>query len=149
MKKIILPTDGSENAVRAGRFAAELALEEGAEVLVVSVAEPAAYPGFEDTAVTAAIRDFASSMADQEAGRLRAAGVPVETLVVESEQAYDGILQAAAECNADMIVMGTHGRGALARALIGSVADKIVRHASIPVLLVPSTTHTDTQGESA
>ncbi len=147
MRRIILPTDGFANAVSAGRFAAELALAEGAEVLVVSVAEPAAYPGFEDTAVTAAIKDFAESMAQQEAERLRAQGVPVETLVVESEQAYDGILKAAAECNADVIVMGTHGRGALTRALIGSVADKIVRHASIPVLLVPSTTHEAKQGE--
>jgi nucleotide-binding universal stress UspA family protein len=149
MKKIILPTDGSENAIRAGRFAAEFALEEGAEVLVVSVAEPAAYPGFEDTAVTAAIKDFAARVAGEEAERLRAQGVPVETLVVESEQAYDGILKAATECDADLIVMGTHGRGALTRALIGSVADKIVRHASIPVLLVPSTGHQAKQGEQA
>jgi nucleotide-binding universal stress UspA family protein len=47
------------------------------------------------------------------------------------------------ERGADLIVMGTHGRTALARAVIGSVADKVVRQANVPVVLVPLADESD------
>jgi nucleotide-binding universal stress UspA family protein len=149
MKKIVLPTDGSDNAVLAGRFAAELAREERAEILVVSVAEPAVYYGVEDPAVTAAIREAATRVADEEVVRLQAEGISAEAVVVEAEQVFKGILSASENCRADIIVMGTHGRSALSRALIGSTADKMVRHARVPVLLVPSIRGRSPEGEES
>ena len=78
-----------------------------------------------------------------EAARIRAAGVSAEELVVEADWPHEGILQVAAERDADLIVMGTHGRTALARAVIGSVADKVVRRADVPVVLVPLVNESD------
>ena len=66
--------------------------------------------------------------------------VNVETRVVEALPA-DGIRELAASTDADLIVMGTHGRRGVSRMLLGSVAEKTVRLASVPVLTVPSAEH--------
>jgi nucleotide-binding universal stress UspA family protein len=72
-------------------------------------------------------------MAKQEA--LQGAGFTVNCRIVTGESAADAILIAADELAVDTIVMSTHGRGGLARWVFGSVADKVLRHARVPILL--------------
>jgi nucleotide-binding universal stress UspA family protein len=68
----------------------------------------------------------------------REAGVEVETGLVEVEgtQFSNALIAEAKRSGADLIVLGTHGRGALAHLLMGSVAERVVRHSPVPVLLV-------------
>lgn len=61
--------------------------------------------------------------------------VPYETLIASGDPA-DGILATIAESGADVVVMGTHGRTGISRVLLGSVAEKVVRESTVPVLTV-------------
>lgn len=137
VKRIVLPVDGSVTAEAAARFAEDIARAEGEVVMVLGVVVPLAPTTDEAVSVTAAIRQFMTEQVAVEAGRIREAGIPAEEIVVEAESPYEGILQVAEERKADVIVMGTHGRTGLVRAVIGSVADKVVRHSPVPVVLVP------------
>lgn len=71
------------------------------------------------------------------AARLRAVGLQVHTHVEEDVGPASAILACAERERVDLIAMTTHGRGRIARALVGSVADKVVRGGTIPVLLLP------------
>lgn len=143
-KYILLPIDGSATAEAAARFAEDIARAEGSTILVLGVTvrmsfdrEGNEFAHEENESVTSAIHEYMTEQVAAEAERIRSAGVAAEELVVEADSPYEGILDAAARCGASMIVMGTHGRGALARAVIGSVADRVVRHSDVPVVLVP------------
>ena len=76
---------------------------------------------------------------DQAAEMGRRAGVDVETrlLEVEGSRYSNAIIAEAKRWPADLIVLGTHGRSAIMHLLMGSVAQRVVRHAPVPVLLVP------------
>ena len=64
------------------------------------------------------------------------AGVAVETSVIESHNAWRGIVQAAESLPADLIVMGSHGRSGLEKLVLGSVAQAVLSHTHLPVLVV-------------
>lgn len=132
---IVLPVDGSRTAEAAARFAVDIARAEHDRILVLGVAQSFDPPGGED--LTAAIHEFMSGVVARETSRVREAGIPAEELVVDSDSPYRAILDVVADREADLVVMGTHGRTGLARAIIGSVADRVVRHAKVPVVLVP------------
>lgn len=134
---VLLPTDGSKTAQAAARFAVDIASCERRRIVVLGVAEKAVYDHMEDEAVTAAIHAYMSEVVAEEVERVRQAGVEAEGLVVDAERVEDAILDAARETGADVIVMGTHGRTGLARAVIGSVADRVLRRSPVPVVLVP------------
>ena len=68
---------------------------------------------------------------------MREASVEVEEVVVEAASPHEAILKVADERQVDLIVMGTHGQTGFARAVIGSVAGRVIRHAKLPVVLVP------------
>ncbi len=143
-KFILLPIDGSATAEAAARFAEDIARAEGSTILVLGVTvrmsfdrEENEFAREKNESVTAAIHAYMSQQVAAEAVRIRSAGVPAEELVVEADSPYEGILDAAARYGTSMIVMGTHGRGGLVRAVIGSVADRVVRHSDVPVVLVP------------
>lgn len=137
VKRIVLPVDGSATAEAAARFAEDIARSEGEVVMVLGVVVPIPQGSDEAESVTAAIREFMTEQVATEAGRIRAAGIPAEEIVVEADSPHEGILKVAEDRAADVIVMGTHGRTGLVRAVIGSVADKVVRHSTVPVVLVP------------
>lgn len=136
-KVLLLPVDGSKTAEAAARFAEDIARAEQDTVLVLGVAERALFGQMEDEAVTAALHGYMSGVVAEEAGRIQAAGIDAEELVVDAVSTEEAILEVARERQVDVIVMGTHGRSALARAVIGSVADRVMRHATVPVVLVP------------
>jgi nucleotide-binding universal stress UspA family protein len=82
-----------------------------------------------------ALRQEAQQYLDGVAGRLRAQGLRVQTRVASQEQAATAILHEAARPGIDLIALATHGRRGLPRLFLGSVADKVVRGAAMPVLV--------------
>jgi len=136
-RKILFPTDGSPAAKAAGRFARDIAKGEGDSLLVLVVAAPAAYGSVEDKAVTEGIASYMRQVAEDEATELSASGVEASFEVVESLEIHEAIVAKAQEAEADMMVMGTHGHTGFRRAVIGSIADKVVRYSDVPVVLVP------------
>jgi len=81
------------------------------------------------------LRTEAQDYLDNVAGRLRSADVQVRTRVVISEQVAAAIMEDARQHSIDLIAMSTAGGSGLTRLLIGSVADKVLRGAEIPLLL--------------
>jgi nucleotide-binding universal stress UspA family protein len=75
-------------------------------------------------------------MLDRAAARLEEAGIACETLLLRGKPATN-ILREAKSWGADMIVVGSHGRGMLYRQTLGSVSEEVVREGSLPVLVVP------------
>jgi nucleotide-binding universal stress UspA family protein len=136
-RTILLPTDGSATAKAARRFAVDIARGEGDSVVVFSVAVPADYEYVGDEPVTTAISENLHEVAAAEAAEIRAEGVEAIAEVVTASQVDDAIVERARAIDADVIVMGTHGRTGVLRAVTGSVADGVTRHTDVPLVLVP------------
>ncbi len=132
--RILVPLDFSPQSARALAYAEELARRFGAELLLLHVSELlAVVPGSDliEAKVLTAQRDLTLL-----AERLRESGLTASG-TVRAGAAHAEIVRVAAAERSDLIVMGTHGRGGLARALMGSVAERVVRRAGCPVLMVP------------
>jgi nucleotide-binding universal stress UspA family protein len=125
---VLAPTDFSPQAARAVRHAMAL-LQPGGTLHLLHVLDPGRSPSLD--VLDARLRE--SVPADAEGRHLR-----VTTELVTAEDIAEGILQAAARLDADAICMGTHGRGGLMKALLGSQAEAVLRCAKVPVLLVPA-----------
>ena len=133
-KTILAPTDFSDFSAGGVRYACQLARDTGAELLVLNVvlldetntinkSEVDRHKLRLDKFIAEKIGDTASHV------RIRK--------LVDAGQPYGTILDCAENEGADLIVMCSHGRSGLSRALIGSVTDKLLRAASCPVLVVP------------
>ncbi|EMA50687.1 universal stress protein [Halococcus salifodinae] len=135
--RILVPTDGSPGADRVVDHAAELAVIHDAELHAIYVVNTAGYAGLPaDTA----IEGLGSMLNEQgEAALDRAAGwvddVPFERVLADGAPSSEIVEYAESE-ECDLIVMGTHGRGGINRLLLGSVAERVVRTSSVPVLTV-------------
>ena len=136
-RTILFPTDGSATAKAAGRFAADIAKGEGDTIVVFAVAEKADIGGVEDEGVSKGIAEFLRGVVDDEVATLTALGANATAEVAIATKVDAEIVKKANEIGAAAIVMGTHGRAGLVRAVIGSVADRVARHADVPVVLVP------------
>jgi nucleotide-binding universal stress UspA family protein len=131
--------DATENLLAVARNHAKKA--EG-EIYLVHVAEPdPSFVGYE--AGPHVVRDqVAHEFREQHralqahAEAMRAAGLQATALLVQGPTAKT-LLAEAERLNIDLIVMGTHGRTALADMLVGSVSHAVLRHTTVPVLLVP------------
>jgi nucleotide-binding universal stress UspA family protein len=131
-KKIVFATDFSVASQEAFRLANVLAKDWGAKIILVHVQEPAlAYGGGEF-----AIGGLEPSMESLKPllNEFRPSDVPYEHRVLMGDPA-DTVVRVAKEEDADMIVVGSHGRTGLVRLLMGSVAETIVRRAPCPVLV--------------
>ena len=133
MSAILVPLDGSALARRAMPFATAIAQRSNRPLLLLRAISTLASPTL---SAASEVTRAAAAEIEAEAERPRADGLTVETLVVEDE-ASSAILDTVAARQAGLIVMSTHGRGGLGRWLYGSVADSVLRHATVPVLLVP------------
>jgi len=138
-QRILVPTDFSDSSASAADLAAELARQVGCEVQLVTVVDTRPLmEAYGDESFRyermEAIRAGARTQIEELAGQ-RFAGCKVTSEVRDGDPASE-ILAAVAACGADLIVMGTHGRTGLAHLLIGSVAEKTVRHSPVPVLTV-------------
>jgi nucleotide-binding universal stress UspA family protein len=139
IKKILIPTDFSENASQAMEYGFQLAKRLGAKVLLlhviplgsyVSAASSAPLPAEAIDALAATAR---SNISEQAQKLSKAHGVTAEVLVVDGP-APATIAELAKAQAADLIVMGTQGRTGLKHVLLGSIAEHVVRHSTIPVL---------------
>lgn len=145
-KNILVPVDFSPYSARAVDTAVELAILFGARLHVVHVEQPvvpAPVPhvppliGLE--AITEAARAACEKQLLDTAARIRTAGVSaVDTELLEGI-AWRAIVDVAQRDGCDLIVMGTHGRSGFQRALLGSVAERVVRKAPCAVLTVHNT----------
>lgn len=140
-KKILVPLDGSELAEQVLPHVSQLAGCTGAEIVLLRVPSEPLYDYLvPDPDVAVEIRrdiELAAQVyLDEISAELRSMALHVTALVVWGAPIQDTIIQVARELNADLIAMSTHGRSGLARMVIGSVADDVVRHAPAPVLLV-------------
>ena len=137
VSKLLLATDLSEASTAATEEAFELAGRLGASLLVVSVIDPRSLrlPGGRYHARMDQVRERREAIAQELVERGREAGVPVSFLVWDGDPG-DMIVSAAEAENVDMVVVGSHGRGAVGRFFLGSVSDHVVRHAACPVLVV-------------
>ena len=132
---ILLPTDGSENSQYAIDQAIEIARPTEARVHVLSVAPE--YGSEQTQDQLRADREEGAETAVVEAKEmLDGAGVETTTAIRDG-MTHNKITEYVDDHDIDMIVMGTHGRSGLKRALVGSVAEKTMRNSPIPVVMVP------------
>jgi nucleotide-binding universal stress UspA family protein len=135
IRTILHPTDFSARSADAFQLACSLARDYGARLIVLHVKSPVFVYG-EAPAMLPEPPDVLQKLREQLAQiQPPDAGVSVQHLLKEGEAATT-ILHAAQEAQADLVVMGTHGRTGFSRLLMGSVAEEVVRKASCPVLTV-------------
>jgi nucleotide-binding universal stress UspA family protein len=144
IKRILVPTDFSEFSQVALNYGVAFADQFGAAVSLLHVVEP---PPSGALLSYASLDDLTKSLlarAQQQMEELHASwseyNFPVSQIVVEGYPFME-IIRHARENESDMIIMGTHGRGMVKHALLGSVAEKIVRKAPCPVLTVRHPEH--------
>lgn len=140
IRQILVPVDFSEHSRKSLRYARPFAEQFGASLLLLHVIEPLAFPGefgyapIEPVNLDQQRMDNARQQLKKVAEEL-AATVPVES-VVRLGRAWKEIVDTARVKETDMLIISTHGYTGLKYALLGSVAEKIVRHAPCPVLVV-------------
>lgn len=143
LKKILIATDGSSRSRKAACYGVELAKLAGAEVVALFVIDVASWSSLEESITIQTPRKSAREILAKRGekatayveGLARKEGLRTRSIIAEGNPAQQIIKTACDEC-ADLIVMGTLGAGGIARFLIGSVTEKVVRHSPIPVLTV-------------
>lgn len=148
LKRVLVATDFGEAADAALSYGRELARSFGARLDVLHVVENvlsrgfgaegyvASYPELQAEVEDAARRQLDTIVSDEDRIALRA-----RTILLTSNSPAFTITAYARDENVDLIIMGTHGRGALAHLLMGSVAERVVRTAPCPVLTVRHPEH--------
>jgi len=137
---ILAPIDFSETSMQALDYAVDLAAKVGATVKVVHVYQIPLY-SFPDGVIVAPaelaaeLSDKAQKNLDTTVAARKNRGVEISGLLV-SGVSWEEISDLASKSQADLIVMGTHGRHGIQRALLGSVAEKVIRSSTVPVLVV-------------
>ena len=150
IQKILIAVDDSRYADHAAEFGFEMARLCNAEVGLVNIIEPIILPSSGGDSITGIATDV--SMVD-ESEMVRIQKEAAENTVKRIQEQYaeelritnfteygltaDGILKCGAEFGADMIVVGTHSRKGIDRLFMGSIAENVVRHSKVPVLVVP------------
>ena len=140
---ILVATDFSPPAEHALDYAIELANKLGAKVHLVNVIGIPTYGVPElGLAISSSVMDSVVKSSQSELDKLVAARAPTKIeAMLRTGDARDVIINTAVEVGAQLIVMGTHGRRGVSRALLGSVAESVVRHAPCPVLIVRADKH--------
>lgn len=151
IRKILCPMDFSDTSLRALRTAVGLAERLGSSLTLLHVVEPApsvaaappeayiATPGLTYGSAVEYERQMREE-AQKQMNIIIEGHVPKSLGVTAAVQIGDearGIVNYADEGDFELVVMGTHGRTGIKRALLGSVAEKVVRHAHCPVMTIP------------
>jgi nucleotide-binding universal stress UspA family protein len=155
-KKILVAIDGSQTSRRALDVALALAQDNQAALLPVYVASTPIMSYdlvmYDPSAMRAAMIEEGKLVTAEAVKLMAAARIGGTPHVIETEGVEDvahRILAAADELGADLLVLGTHGRRGVQRLLLGSVAERVVRLSSRPILLVPGTDAEPNPGASA
>ena len=145
IQKMVVPTDFSPRADQAVAYAAALATTLGASIHLVHVIEDPFVAGGEWALYVRDAQEVRERLYADASSRLATMAASLDkvpssvTTEIRSGPASDGITNAAAASGADLIVMSTHGRSGLPHRLLGSVAERVVRSANCPVLVVRET----------
>jgi len=143
-KRMLVPTDGSTTAAKAIKTAVGLAKAIGATVVGYHAMEPIDRAYYNAAAGISAsqVRGLEKRLLTMGERYLEAirraadkAAVPWETLMTSPRAPYLGIIEAARAKRCDVICMTSHGRGAIASALLGSVTQQVLAHSKVPVLV--------------
>jgi nucleotide-binding universal stress UspA family protein len=142
-KHLLVATDGSDLAIKAVEHALALARALHAKVSVTTVTEPWEAVVVTEASIVFPPADYDQAVAAQATQILTpvkelasAQHVICETVHVQNRQPGEGIVQTAEESGCDLIVMASHGRRGVSRLLLGSVANEVVTHSRVPVLIV-------------
>jgi nucleotide-binding universal stress UspA family protein len=144
--RLLVPVDLSDATPPVIAMAHRAAQASGSSIVLLHVAEPnPAFVGYE--AGPGVVREQVAheyreqhQLLHSHAEALRAEGIETTALLIQGQIARC-ILNEAGRLGADLIIMGTHGRGAMFELIVGSVAHAVVRDTPIPVLLVPLRKH--------
>lgn len=141
MTTIVIATDGSDEAHEAVEYGLELAAEEDARAILLQVMPPVDWTRLDRGGIVrplpSEIRLSTPAALDEAALLAADHGIDVTTEVLAGNPA-DEIVAYADSIDADMIVIGSRGRGAIAGALLGSVSRDVLRESRRPVIVVPS-----------
>ena len=144
-KRILVAVDGSATSLRGLDEAIKVAKGVRAQLLLVHVVNeivmtPEYVPAAYYDRIFQSLREAGMKVLDQAADLVWRADLSCEKKLVEiaGARVADEIVKQAREWTADLIVMGTHGRRGFARILLGSDAERVLREASVPVLLIPA-----------
>lgn len=143
-QRILVPIDGSTTAARGLAEALQLAKEQHARLRIIHVVNELMMTSYEGTIYAGelleALRESGRTILHKAEEQVKAAGVTVETDLLEAHGGHAGdlIVKDAEQWRADIIVLGTHGRRGLGRLVMGSDAEQVLRQANVPVLLVRS-----------
>lgn len=143
-QRILVPFDASPTSTKGLEEAIKLAKLSGGRLRLLHVAELMRYAtGFETSAayldeVIPAMKQAGLAILDQGKQLAESAGLPVETVLLDgmANRLCDLVINEARSWQADVIVLGTHGRRGMGRFLLGSDAEQILRLSPMPVLLV-------------
>ena len=140
-QRLLVADDGSDAGAAALNEAIGLGKSEGSELHIVFVAyypKTFGHPIVNLAAVEETLEENGRLVLERAAAKAQAAGVTASTALVAAarEPIAATLLAEAAQWQADLIVMGTHGRRGLGRAMLGSVAETVLRSTLLPVLLV-------------
>ncbi len=137
INKILVATDFSPESQNALQYALSLAKRYESKLFITHAVPPDA--GTTGMEMQVALPDLMQSNAERNVALLEQTeelkSFPHE-VIVESGEAWEVLKEVAYNKNIDLIVMGTHGRGGVSKLLLGSTAEKVIRHASCPVLTV-------------
>ena len=141
--RILVPVDGSPTSNAGLDEAIKLARQFGSQLRLLHVVDqmPLAVSaegfGVMSVDVLGLLKEAGARVLADAKAHVLAAGVPVDTLLVDSPNSRlsDHVTAVAKEWPAELIVIGTHGRCGIGRVLMGSDAEQVVRHAPVPVLL--------------
>ncbi|HXJ55060.1 MAG TPA: universal stress protein [Verrucomicrobiae bacterium] len=142
IRSILVPVDFSETSTKAVHYAIRMAEQFGAKIVLMNVVEPIVTPDFaypmllEPDKLKAAAKEKLEALS-------RDIGLPgkINRCLVRSGAPFAEITDAARALNVDLIILATHGYTGLKHVLMGSTAERVVRHAPCPVLTVREKEH--------
>ena len=148
LKKILVPTDFSEFSAKAVDYALAFAGHSPTTLILLHVVEPTIYPASDQIMPVMFYPDDLQQERVR-SGRRRLAQFSMETItgrvptriIVGTGNPYEVIIETAKLLAADLIIIPTHGHGGLRQFLLGSTAERVVRHAPCPVLTVREPEH--------
>ncbi|MCG9483243.1 universal stress protein [Acinetobacter sp. P1(2023)] len=139
---ILVPIDGSETSMVAMKEAIKLGKALNSKITVVQVMalDPFIADAYVKTGETNELiertRTYLLDILEKAKQQFSNEGITVETKLLEGFVVHEEIIQAAQDLNADLIVMGSHGRTGVRKLVLGSVAQKVLGESHIPVLIV-------------
>ena len=145
-QRILVPVDGSATSNKALVAALQMARESAGRVRLIHVVEELAYlSGYEQYGgysgeLISVMRETGNKVLNDAMNIAKAAGVEADNLLFDNfgERLAEVVADAATQWNADLVVVGTHGRRGVGRMLLGSGAEQILRLAKVPVLVIRS-----------